>query len=212
MGKKVRSIEKKLELAKSTAQVRLDLGCGQAPKEGFEGVDIRGEKAKHVCDLFKFPWPFASDSVDEVHCSHFCEHIPAREVEQRDLNVANVNLTGDPNSFLGQDMLFAFMDECYRILKKDAWMTVVVPSGRSSRAFWDPTHRRFFMQETFLYFSAEWRKINGLDHYRALCNFGVDVGQIIPTDETLRSAAAQQMRFVHYWNTTYDWVAKLKKL
>lgn len=222
MEKKTRAIGKKLALAASTAQVRLDLGCGQTPKEGFEGVDIRGGGAKHVVDLFKFPWPFASDSVDEIHCSHFCEHIPAREIEERDLSTdalstdvvqgADAAAYRNAERFLGQDMLFAFMDECHRIMKKDAWMTAIVPSGRSSRAFWDPTHRRFFMQETFLYFSAEWRKINGLDHYRAVCNFGVDVGQIIPSDETLRSAEAQQMRFQHYWNTTYDWVAKLKKL
>ena len=199
--------KKQLVETPPSTPIRLDLGCGLNPKEGFDGVDIRGGRAKHVVNLFAFPWPFASDSIDEIHSSHFLEHIPAREVEARDMS--------DPaaaDRFAGQDMLFAFMDECYRIMKKDAWMTAIVPSGRSSRAFWDPTHRRFFMQETFLYFSAEWRKINGLDHYRASCNFGVDVGQIIPTDETLRSAEAQQMRFAHYWNTTYDWVAKLKKL
>lgn len=216
MGKKVRAIEKKLALAASTASVKLDLGCGQTPKEGFEGVDVRGGKAKHVVDLFRFPWPFKDDSVDEIYCAHLLEHVPAREVEGRDI-VAPPNATGleiNPlwQAAIGQDMLFAFMDECHRIMKKDAWMNIVVPSGRSSRAFWDPTHRRFFMQETFLYFNAEWRKINNLDHYRVACNFGVDVGQVIPTDEGLRSDEVQKMRFMHYWNTTYDWIAKLKKL
>ena len=74
--------------------------------------------------------------------------------------------------FVGKDMFFAFMDECYRIMKPDAWMHVVVPSGRSNRAFWDPTHRRFFVQETFLYLAEGWRAINRLDHYRCKCNFG----------------------------------------
>lgn len=212
MGKKVRAIDRKLALAASTASVKLDLGCGLNPKEGFEGVDIRGGKAKHACDLFKFPWPFASDSIDEIHSSHFLEHIPAREVETRDFANASGCDTKSGETFLGQDMLFAFMDECYRIMKKDAWMTVIVPSGRSSRAFWDPTHRRFFMQETFLYFSAEWRKINSLEHYRVACNFGVEIANTIPQEEGLRSEEAQRTRFQHYWNTTYDWVAKLKKL
>lgn len=209
-GSDVVSSSSSLVLAKPTELLKLDLGCGQNPKEGFEGVDLYGEKAKHKVDLFKFPWPFKDNSVDEIHCSHFLEHVPAREIEERDL-VENAGV-GHMVSFLGQDMLFAFLDECYRIMKTDAWMQVVVPSGRSNRAFWDPTHRRFFMQETFLYFSAEWRKLNGLDHYRTKCNFGVDVTHSLPQEESLRSAEAQAQRFQNFWNVTVDWIAKLKKL
>lgn len=193
--------------AKAPSAVKLDLGCGQNIKEGHEGVDLYGDKAQHKLDLFKFPWSFASDSIEEIHCSHFLEHIPAREVEPRDLNPS---IPGGER-YLGADMLFAFMDECYRILKPDCWMNVVVPSGRSNRAFWDPTHRRFFMQETFLYFAREWRKINGLDHYRVNCNFFVDVGHSLPQDEGMRSAEAQAQRFHNYWNVTVDWIAKMKK-
>jgi predicted SAM-dependent methyltransferase len=218
-----------LVLAPSPSELKLDLGCGQNPREGFDGVDLYGDKAKHKVDLFKFPWPFADNSVDEIHCSHFMEHIPSREVEERDLSVPARDridsevllptphakmLKADSRAaqFLGQDMLFAFMDECYRILKTDAWMHVVVPSGRSNRAFWDPTHRRFFMQETFLYFNADWRKMNGLDHYRTKAHFGVDVGQTVPAEEGLRSADVQAQRFQTLWNVTVDWIAKLKKL
>ena len=32
----------------SVPVLRLDLGCGQNPKEGFEGVDLYGDKAKHM--------------------------------------------------------------------------------------------------------------------------------------------------------------------
>lgn len=191
------------------SDLRLDLGCGQNPKDGFEGVDLRGGLAKHTVDLFKFPWPFADDSVDEIFTAHFLEHVPAREIEERDL--ANT-LPSTAARFLGQDMLFALMDECYRIMKLEAWMTAVVPSGRSNRAFWDPTHRRFFMQETFLYFSEEWRRVQKLDHYNVHTNFGIDVGHTMTQEESLRSAEAQQTRIMHYWNTTVDWVAKLKKL
>jgi len=197
-----------VEAAPST-NLKLDLACGQHPKEGFEGVDLYGSVAKHKVDLLKFPWPWADNSVDELHCSHFLEHVPAREVETRDLSFIGEKAA---TTFLGQDMLFAVMDEAWRVLKPDAWMTIIVPSGRSNRAFWDPTHRRFFMQETFLYFAAEWRKMNGLDHYNVHCNFGVDVGHSVPQEETLRSADAQADRFQHCWNVTYDWIAKLKKL
>lgn len=200
----------KLVEAVSAPALRLDLGCGQNCKEGFEGVDLNAAEAKHKWDLFKFPWPVVDQSVDELHASHLLEHIPAREVEVIDLRDPDVG--EDRIKFVGQDMLFAFMDECYRILKTDAWMTAIVPSGRSNRAFWDPTHRRFFMQETFLYFARDWRKINKLDHYRVSCNFACEIGHTLPQEETLRSAEAQSQRFHTCWNVTVDWIAKMKKL
>jgi hypothetical protein len=206
MSKKSKQRPRLVE-AVTAPSIKLDLGCGQNPKDGFEGVDIRGGKAKHVMDLFKFPWRFADNSVDEIHASHFLEHIPAREVEERDLASDN-----SLYSYVGQDMLFAFMDECYRILKPDCWMHVVVPSGRSNRAFQDPTHRRFFMQETFIYFNADWRKSQGLDHYRVKCHFGLDVGHSMPQEEGLRSPEALAQRMNTMWNVTVDWIAKLKKL
>ncbi len=56
------------------APLKLDLGCGPNPREGFHGVDsIKFDKVGTVADLTK-PWPFENDSVDEVHCSHFVEH------------------------------------------------------------------------------------------------------------------------------------------
>jgi predicted SAM-dependent methyltransferase len=206
--------------AKPRSELRLDLGCGQTPREGFEGVDLRGLYAKHAVDLFKFPWPFESESVDELYSSHLVEHIPAREIEARDIRVAlgplgvidNDASEARADRFVGQDMFFAFMDECYRIMKTDAWMTVVVPSGRSNRAFMDPTHRRFLMQETFLYLAEEWRVRQKLDHYIVHTNFGIDVGHTMPQEEGLRSSDAQKTRIDHYWNTTVDWVAKLKKM
>lgn len=203
-----------LALAPPPTVLKLDLGCGQNPKEGHEGVDIRGDKAKHVVDLFTFPWPFADESVDEIHCSHFMEHVPAREVEERDLVLPRGQPLEEDRiraQFVGQDMLLAFVDECWRILKPSAWMHVVVPSSRSNRAFQDPTHRRFFMQETFLYFARDWRKMNALDHYRIRANFGVDVGYTMPNEEGVKNPEAQRTRFMHYWNVTVDWVAKMQK-
>ena len=72
------------KLAASSRELKLDLGCGQNVREGFEGVDLYGDKAKHKVDLFKFPWPFKDGSVDEINCSHFMEHIPAREIEEKE--------------------------------------------------------------------------------------------------------------------------------
>ncbi len=184
---------------------KLDLACGQTPREGFQGVDLLAAGAERM-DLLRFPWPWADDSVDELHCSHFCEHIPARNVEARDLVDVNP-MTRD--RFEGQDMFFAFFDEAYRVLKNGALFTVVVPALQSVRAFMDPTHRRFIPQESFLYLSLDWRKLQKLDHYRVRCDFGVDVGHTIPSEFGLFAPEVQARKFQESWNVVIDWHAKL---
>ncbi len=133
-----------LVLAKAPSHLKLDLACGQMPHEGFEGVDL-WEGAKHRLDLFRCPWPWEDGSVEELHCSHFIEHIPMEEIEHNGRK---------------KDRLFAFFDECYRILKPGGRMTVFCPNARSNRAFQDPTHRRFIVAETFLYLHKPWRVAN----------------------------------------------------
>lgn len=206
-----------LKMAELAKGVRYDLGAGQSPKEGFEGVDLLAPETKHRLDLFKFPWPWKDNSVDELHSSHFVEHIPDREIEERDLDLSRCADAGIPESvikkdFVGKDMMFAFFDESFRILKPQSKMNVIVPCLRSNRAFQDPTHRRFIPAETFLYFNREWRKANKLDHYRAICNFDVKCDPIVPIEMTTYHPEAQQVKLMHYWNTIVDWTATLVAL
>jgi SAM-dependent methyltransferase len=57
-------------------RLRLDLGCGNAKREGFVGLDsMPGPAVDHVLDLTVDPLPFPDDSVDEVFSAHFLEHI-----------------------------------------------------------------------------------------------------------------------------------------
>ena len=197
-------VEKKL--------LKLDLGAGQNPKEGFEGVDLNAPNTQHRVDLFKFPYPWADNSVEEIHTSHFVEHIPNREVEERDVVVVRGGQAEAWERFVGQNLFFAFFDECYRILKPDGVMTVIVPSGRSTRGFQDPTHCRFIMAETFLYLAAEWRKMNAPDHYRVKSNFACHAGHTMPLEIASLCPEAQARRFNESWNVVYDWVATLKSL
>jgi hypothetical protein len=147
--------------------VRLDFGCGQHCRKNFEGVDVCNLKSiKHRVDLLKFPLPWSDSSVDEIWCSHYIEHIPAREVTNSDLL-----LDFDDANMLGQDMFFAFFDECWRILKPNSNITLIWPALQTNRAFKDPTHRRFIPLETLPYLNAGWRKANSLDHYHVRCNF-----------------------------------------
>lgn len=217
-------MSEELKLANPVPTLKLDLACGQSPREGFEGVDLLAPNAQHKVDLTKFPWPWADNSVLELHCSHYVEHIPCREVEERDVLAPTGVIPGGERQivsvaeqklerlqrFVGQDMFLAFFDECYRILVPDGAMKVIVPCGRSNRAFQDPTHRRFLMQESFLYLNAEWRRLNKLDHYRARCNFGASANPTIPVEMTLLHPEAWNRRFNESWNVVIDWMVDLK--
>lgn len=197
-------VKETLKIASIQSDLKLDLACGQNPREGYEGVD-RWHGAKHVLDLLQFPWPWSDSSVEALHCSHFIEHIPHGDGEK--------------------DLFFTFFDECWRILKAGGIMTVITPCGRNNRAFWDPTHRRFIMSETFFYLNANWRKANKLDHYNVECDFDVNVDPCFSANANgktwmdepevaLKSDAVKNAiineRFHHGWNWISDWQATLK--
>lgn len=189
-------------LAPSSQLVRWDLACGQSPAAGFEGVDLYAPNAEHKFDLLKFPWPARDDSVDELHCSHFVEHIDSRSVEARDLYDPNPMTT---ERWVGQDMLFAFFDEAYRVLKPGGAFKVIVPALQSERAFQDPTHRRFIPGATFMYLSSEWRKANKLDHYRVACDFQGNINHTCFEEMNLLHPEAAARRFREGWNTIIDY-------
>ena len=58
--------------------IKLSLACGDNKPDGFLGVDIaKTTSADYVQNLLEFPWKqFDDNSVDEIECSHFVEHIP----------------------------------------------------------------------------------------------------------------------------------------
>lgn len=208
--------KKRPKLAASTQSVKLDLACGQNVREGFEGVDLLAPGTRKI-DLLKFPWPIADSSVDELNCSHFIEHIPARDVEARDLvplptkeQQKLADAIAERSRFIGQDMFFAFFDECWRILKTDGWMHVVTPTARSNRGFQDPTHRRFIVAETFGYLWRDWRVANKLDHYRVRCNFISEVNSNVDAALGMRAPEVQQEMVNTRWNVVFDWVVKLQ--
>ena len=190
-------------VAEPTRETKLDLGCGDHCAPGYEGVDLFAEGAPHRIDLLTFPWPWATSSVDALRCSHFIEHVPMVYVT-RGNTYELVQRQGTV------DLLLAFFNECWRILKPNGTMLVVTPALQSVRAFQDPTHRRFLPPQFYPYLNVEVRKANGLDHYLgATCNFSGNANPIIPTELSLLSPEAQQRRFGESWNTVLDWHAVL---
>jgi predicted SAM-dependent methyltransferase len=176
-----------------TRSYRLDLGCGQAKQEGFTGVDIAGD-ADVIHDLFSFPWPFPDSSVEEIHASHFVEHIPHYRPDW------------------DRDGWWMFFNECYRICKPDAKLTFVHPYVKCDRAFWDPTHTRYIHETTWYYGDRQWREQQRLDHYPADCDFEVTLiqGTGVDQDVAARHHEFQAVARHRYWNVIPDLIVELK--
>ena len=182
-------MEKSLEQVMEPAKfVKLDLGCGKHKQAGFTGVDMGTDiGADVVHDLRVTPWPFESDSVDEVHCSHFFEHLDGSE-------------------------RIKFMAELYRVLKVGAKVTMITPHWSSMRSVQDPTHKwPPVCEATYLYFNKKWRDENGI-HYVDGSDFDFTYGYSIAPQWQTRNQEMQQFALGNYLNAAQDiFVTLIKK-
>jgi len=104
----------------------LDLGCGKKKRPGSIGVDYSDRhNADIIHDLNVFPYPFESNSIDQVYLDNVLEHLdnPIRVIE-----------------------------EVHRITKQGGGVKVIVPYFRSVWAFIDPTHKTFYTVDSFAYY------------------------------------------------------------
>lgn len=190
---------------KKDEPLRLSLGCGEHKPEGFKGVDIvKTKAADYVQDLLTFPWAqFADNSVDEIECSNFVEHIPH----------------GD--SF--NDPFYQFFDEIHRILKPaefdpnnpniptKGFARITCPYYTSMRAWQDPTHQRAISEASFLYLNKQWRIDNQLDHYPVSCDFDFSYSYILTPEWQARNQETQMFAIAHYMNVVSDITVQLVK-
>lgn len=100
---------------------KVNLGCGTKHRGGYVNVD-KFEPADVVVDLDRFPWPFASGSVDEVFSEHWLEHV---------------------EDYLGTMM------EIHRILRPGGVCRIEVPHFKSPGYAWPQEHRNQFGIFTF---------------------------------------------------------------
>lgn len=109
--------------------MKLNLGCGDIPREGYINVDKRPSLSgvDMVHDLDIYPWPFDDSSIDEVFMDQCLEHLIDRN---------------------------RAMKEIHRILKKGGKAVICVPHFTWQYAYADPTHRHFFAYRTFFYYSG----------------------------------------------------------
>lgn len=188
--------------------IRLDLGSGSRPRDGFLGVDIAELPGVKTFDLVSGSrWPWADGSVDELCSSHFIEHIPADTVEIMHPNPSAPYITRR----VAQDRLLFFFDEAYRVIRPGGLFHLVWPSLKSTDAFRDPTHRRFLPLEFTHYLSREARETMGVSHYVASCNWVVVEGGVNLHTEPRAEGAEPFTEFdLHrVWDTQRAWSVTL---
>jgi SAM-dependent methyltransferase len=118
-------------MVKWEENIKLDLGAGTHKTEGYKGVDIVAfEGIDYVYDLTKFPYPADDESINKIITHHTLEHLDWKDVVK-------------------------LMNECHRILKKDAEIEIIVPLFPSETAVDDPDHKTMFTTETFGRFEPE---------------------------------------------------------
>lgn len=118
------------KLLKDRAVVRLDIGGGNNPNEGFINIDILPlEKVDIVWDIEKTPWPLPDGCIDMATASHVLEHI-------------------NPH----KGVFIKVMNEIWRVLKKHGQFAFVVPYAESFGMYQDPTHCNFINEATMQYF------------------------------------------------------------
>ena len=110
---------------------RIDLGCGTRKHDGCFGIDkAKYEGVDLVLDVGKENLPFEDGSIDYVWASHFLEHLTFEEVVHT-------------------------MNECWRVLKTGSIFEIVVPHGMSYAGMVDLSHKTFWTEDSFGYFTPE---------------------------------------------------------
>jgi len=102
--------------------MKLNIGCGNKPLEGYVNLDhqkLLGVDVVH--HLNQFPYPFNDNTFSVVEANHVLEH------------------TDNPLQVL---------EELYRILQVGGVVNVTVPYYSSTGAFQDPTHQTFWAEDT----------------------------------------------------------------
>ena len=174
------------KLAVVPKEIRLDIGCGKNKKEGFTGIDQYKMDGVDVVMDVRTRWPYEDNSVDEVHCSHFVEHLTGAERVH-------------------------FFNELFRVMKPGAKATIIVPHWASNRAYGDFTHQWPPVSEMmFYYLSAKWRETDA-PHTDAkwnpkgyTCDFACVWGYGMRADLVTRSADYQQFAMQNYKEACQD--------
>ena len=105
--------------------MKLNLGCGYNKLDGFTNVDSQEScEPDMLIDLEDLPWPFESDSTDEIVLCHVLEHLGGTS-----------------------DVYLKIIQELYRVSQHSAQISITVPHPRHDDFMIDPTHVRPILPE-----------------------------------------------------------------
>jgi len=164
--------------------MKLYFGCGKHSVEGFLGVDrIKTEKSDIVHDMEVFPYPFEDNSVDEMILFNILEHLS---------NTIKV------------------MEELWRICRNGARLNISVPYFNSAGAFQDPTHKTFFTENTFDYFTES--GITPLSHFNYYTKARFKILKIKPDQKKLFSMFPDRLQWLlgHHLATIHGLLVELE--
>ena len=120
------------DLLKTKGGIRLDIGAGENPQEGFVTVDKRPLPTTDILwDLEVFPWPLPDDCCLTIVGSHIIEHIKPWHT-------------------------IPLFDELWRVMKLGGQLALVCPYAGSPGFWQDPTHCNGFNEATFQYFDPDY--------------------------------------------------------
>lgn len=205
--------------SEQVARLKLDLGCGTSKRADFLGIDRRSfDGVDGVTDLTKKRWLFKyrelggcrllpatlenesgyvlpDNSVTEVHCSHFLEHLEHNQAKPERVR---------------------FMNELWRILVPGGTATIITPHWASNRAFGDFTHADKPVSEMFYsYLNKTWRKTNAPDNDIEfnpdgyICDFESRIGHSVHPEIAGKGAEAVEFAVSWYKDAVLDLHATL---
>ena len=121
--------------------MKINFGCGFNKITGYLNIDKFAACAPdQVVDLEVFPWPFASNSVENAFFNHSLEHMGA-----------------------SSDIFLQIMQELYRVCAHEARIHIHVPHPRHDNFIGDPTHVRIISPQVLNLFSKKlnqhWKNI-----------------------------------------------------
>lgn len=104
--------------------MKLNIGSGNRKLNGYINLDkSKNANPDVICDLELGKLPYDDESISEIVATHILEHV---------------------------QNIIPLMNECYRVLKKDGCMRIIVPQNEGTWA--DPTHVRAFSKLSFRYY------------------------------------------------------------
>ena len=169
--------------------MKIDIGCGDSKRKGFIGIDLyKTPSTDIVVDLFQFPWPLESDSVEEINCSYFFQRVP-------------------------KTLRAKFMQELYRVMKFGAKATFITPCGdlavQDATYEWPP-----IVAGSYLYYNRRWREDNKLQHgyYDINADFDFSYAHALSPTIADRDNEFKDFAVVHYNNAVKDLHVVLTKL